>query len=216
MRLLHIVASARAAGSNTLRVSRAFLDALREAAPEVDVETLDLFEHDLPAVAGVNIDAKYKILIGQPIDKGHVDSWRQVEQLIAQFLAADVHLVSAPMWNFHIPYALKYYIDAIVQPGYLFGYTETGAAVGLCRDKRMVCVSSRGGDYSPDGPMGAYDLQTPYLRAIFGFVGITDIEFVYAQPMDISPDLRETAIAAAVAEARALAARVASGSGVPL
>ncbi|MGX7826197.1 FMN-dependent NADH-azoreductase [Actinokineospora sp. 24-640] len=208
MRLLHISCTPRAGTSNTLRVSSAFLDTVRRQG-DVEIDTLDLFDHDLPAVAGQNIESKYQLMVGNQIDPRHAESWGRVEQLIAQFLIADAYLISAPMWNFHVPYALKYYIDAIVQPGYLFKYDEFGAPVGLCHDKRMVCVSTRGGDYSPEGPMAAYDLQTPYLRTIFGFVGITDIEFVTAQPMDVTPELRESAIATAIDSARTLAARFA-------
>ena len=70
----------------------------------------------------------------------------------------------------------------------------------------MICVTSRGGDYSEKSPFHAYAFQEPYLRAIFGFVGITDMHFINAQPMDITPELREAAIAAAIEEARSLAA----------
>lgn len=205
MRLLHIVATPRAERSNTLRLSQEFLDALRADQPGVEVETLDLFRHDLPAVAGANIDAKYQVLIGQPVDPGRAESWGEVERLIAQFKAADAYLISSPMWNFTVPYALKYYIDAIVQPGYLFSYDEHGAPVGLCQGKRMACITTRGGDYSEGGPMHAFDQQVPYLRTIFGFVGVTDIRFVHAQPMDVTPELREAAIARAADEVRALA-----------
>lgn len=206
MRLLHIIATPRTTESNTLRVSQEFLTALRSARPDVEVETLDLFQHDLPAVAGENIDSKYKILIGQPIDPRHADSWGEVERLIAQFRAADAYLISTPMWNFGIPYALKYYIDAIVQPGYLFAYDEQGVPVGLCLDKTMMCVTARGGDYSEGGPMHALDMQVPYLRTIFGFIGITDVRFVHVQPTDISPELREEAVKRGIDEARAAAA----------
>lgn len=205
MRLLHIVSTPRAAGSNTLRISQAFLETLQADHPDVTVETLDLYDQDLPAVAGENIESKYKILIGQPIDRQHADAWGEVERLIAQFLAADAYLISTPMWNFSIPYALKYYIDAIVQPGYLFSYDEQGAPIGLCMDKKMVCITTRGGDYSAGGPMHALDMQVPYLLTIFGFVGITDIQFVHSQPTDVTPELRETAIERGIGEARALA-----------
>jgi FMN-dependent NADH-azoreductase len=100
---------------------------------------------------------------------------------------------------------LKYYIDSIIQPGYLFKYTDQGQPVGLVCGKKMICVTSRGGDYSKKSPFHAYDFQEPYLRAIFGFVGITDMYFINAQPMDITPQLRESAIAAAIEDARSLA-----------
>ncbi len=119
------------------------------------------------------------------------------------------------MWNFSIPYTLKYYIDAIVQPGYTFRYDEQGRAIGLVQGKKMVCFTSRGADYSPGSPYNAYDFQEPYLRAIFGFLGVTDIEFVHAQPMDITPEWREQALAAAIEQARAIvdSGRLVDGDG---
>ena len=69
----------------------------------------------------------------------------------------------------------------------------------------MICITSRGGDYSDHSPFHTYDFQEPYLRAIFGFVGITDVQFVNAQPMDITRDLREIAVASAIEKGRSLA-----------
>ncbi len=205
MKLLHIIASPREDRSNTLRVANAFLEIVKARYPDVSIEAIDLFVRDLPAVAGDNIESKYTLMVGERIDKRHQESWRQIELEIERFLAADIYLLSTPMWNLSIPYALKYYIDALVQPGYLFRYNEKGQAIGLATGKKMVCVTSRGGDYSDRSYLKSYDFQEPYLRAIFGFVGITDIHFVNAQPMDITVELREAALQAALAEVRSLA-----------
>lgn len=207
MKLLHIVATPRSAKSHTLRIAGPFVDTLSGAVPDLQVETVDLFAHGMPAVAGDNIEAKYDLMVGRPIDRGHAESWKQIELLIEQFLAADIYLISAPMWNFSIPYALKYYIDAIVQPGYLFGFDAVGAPVGLCQGKTMVVLTSRGSDYS--GPMAALDLQEPYLKAIFGFIGISDLHFIHTQPMDFTPELRESAIADGIRAATGLATELA-------
>jgi FMN-dependent NADH-azoreductase len=209
MQLLHVIATPRASMSATLRVSRPFLEQLGAARPDLRTETLDLFTDDMPVLAGQNIDSKYDLMRGGPIDASRAAPWRSIETLIDQFLRADVCLISAPMWNFGIPYALKYYLDAIVQPGYLFAYDETGVPAGRCAGKKLVCVTSRGSDYSPGTPMQAYDLQEPYLRTIFGFVGITDIEFVNVQPMDMDPVRREDAIRAGIETVRRLADRLA-------
>jgi FMN-dependent NADH-azoreductase len=206
MKLLHIVATPRGGASNTLRVSTAFLDALQAEYPDLEVMSTNLFDEDLPAVSGDNIESKYTLMMGQPIDKAHAESWRNIEALIEQFLDADMYVISTPMWNFSIPYPLKYYIDALVQPGYLFKFTDQGVPVGLAEGKSMVCVTSRGGDYSPASPAHGFDLQEPYLRTVFGYCGITDIHFIHAQPMDITPELREAALGAAIEAARALAA----------
>lgn len=201
MRLLHIVATPRGLASNTARVSSVFLEALREKHDDVTVETLDLFSADLPAVAGTNIESKYTLMTGQALDQAASRSWGQIESAIEKFLDADVYLLTTPMWNFGIPYALKYYIDAIVQPGYLFKYDESGAPVGLVLGRKMVCVTSRGGDYS-SGPLRAYDFVENYLRTIFGFVGITDMSFFNVQPMDISVEMRSAAQKSAIGEVR--------------
>lgn len=206
MKLLHIIATPRAHESNTLRVANAFLESLHAKYPDLSVDVVDLFNQDLPAIAGENIRTKYTVMAGQPIDKRHKESWSQIELLIQHFISADIYLISTPMWNFSIPYALKYYIDCIVQPGYLYKYNEKGQAVPLVLGKKMVCITSRGGDYSMGNPFHTYDFQEPYLRAIFGFIGITDMHFINAQPMDVTPALREIASAAAIKEAGSLAA----------
>jgi FMN-dependent NADH-azoreductase len=187
-------------------VSQAFLEVLRSRPGEVDIEEVDVFRDDLPRVAGDNIEAKYTVMAGHPIDPNHAESWLRIEQLIAQFKSADAYLISAPMWNLSVPYALKYYIDCIVQPSYTFRYNEVGQVVPLVVGKKMLCVTSRGGDYSPGTPSHPYDFQEPYLRGIFGFIGITDINFIHAQTMDITAQMRESSLAAAIDEARALAA----------
>lgn len=204
MKLLHIIATPRGDASNTLHISNAFIDGLRAKYQDVHVDVLDLFDQDLPAVAGDNIETKYTLMVGAPIDRQHEASWQQIESLIAHFSKADLYLISVPMWNLSIPYALKYYIDAIIQPGYTFKYNAQGQPVGLVTGKKMVCVTTRGGDYSAGSPFHAFDFQQPYLQTIFGFIGIHDIEFINAQPMDITPELREIAMQDAIQKARLL------------
>jgi FMN-dependent NADH-azoreductase len=203
-RLLHIVATPRGFASNTGRISNVLLEALQEDN-DIHVTTLDLFSADLPAVAGTNIKTKYALMTGQAIDEAQRLSWNEIERTIEGFLAADIYLLTVPMWNFGIPYALKYYIDAIVQPGYLFKYNEVGQPVPLVHNRKMICVTSRGGDYSSE-PMRQFDFVESYLRTIFGFVGITDIDFFNAQPMDVTRDMRTAAIRKTIADVRAYAA----------
>ena len=208
MKLLHVIATPREQASNTLQVSNVFLESLTAKYPDLSVDVVDLFNRDLPAIAGDNIEAKYTLSVGQPIDKRHKESWKQIELLVQHFLSADVYLFTAPMWNFSIPYALKYYIDCIIQPGYTYRYNEQGQPVPMVHGKKMVCITSRGGDYSEGSPFHVYDFQEPYLRAIFGYVGIYDMHFVNAQPMDITPALREVAVATAIREARSLVEKI--------
>jgi FMN-dependent NADH-azoreductase len=197
--LLHVIATPRGLASNTGRVSAALIEDLHQRHRDLAVTTLDLFRADLPAVAGSNIESKYALMTGQQIADSARDSWHEIERTIEQFLAADIYVLTVPMWNFSIPYALKYYIDAIVQPGYLFKYDESGQPVGLVTGRKMICVTSRGGDYSV-APMAALDHMVGYLRTIFGFVGITDLTFFNAQPMDQDLGLRNAAVRSTIEE----------------
>jgi len=202
MRLLHIVATPRGHESNTIRVSNAFLEEMHMKHEDLSVRVLDLFKADLPAVAGDNIESKYKLMTGQLLDAHHQSSWNAIETNIQGFLEADVYLLTVPMWNFGIPYALKYYIDAIVQPGYLFRYNEVGIPEGMVHGKKMIVITSRGADYSPSSPLSALDFVEPYLRTIFNFIGITDIHFFNVQPMDVSVPIRRSSLIQGIKEVR--------------
>ncbi len=83
------------------------IDGLADRLPDLEVETLDLFQCDLPAMAGDNIEAKYTLMMNQPIDRAHTESWAQIEREIERFQTADAYLITAPIWNFGIPYTLK-------------------------------------------------------------------------------------------------------------
>src|SRR5690606_31204378 len=119
-------------------------------------------------------------------------------QHIERFKTADLYLISTPMWNFHIPYMLKHYIDLIVQPKQTFRYHKDGSTEGLVKNKKMIIITSRGGNYSRNRSM---DFQEPYLRAIFGFIGIQDIQFIIAEPMDMGIEIQKQKILAARAVA---------------
>jgi len=180
------------------------MDTFSKRYPACLVEEIKLFEEKLQPLTVKIVSGKYVLLGGGDLTGELKDSWKNVESRINQFLSADIYLISTPMWNFSIPYQLKHYIDIIVQPKYLFRYTPSGAE-GLAKNKKMIIVTSRGGDYSPGGPSAAYDYQMPYLRAIFGMCGIADIKFVNAQPMDTGKEIADKALAGAKDEARRVA-----------
>ena len=200
-KLLHIIAASRGDDSRTLKVSHAFLDSFIKKYPSCRIEELKLFEETLPPLTLKVISGKYVLLGGGSLDGKIKDAWKDVERYIKQFLSADAYLMSTPMWNFGIPYWLKHYIDVIVQPKYLFQYTASGAE-GLVKSKKMVVITSRGGDYRPGNPSASYDYQEPYLRAIFGLCGINGITFVNAQPMDTGQLLQDKALEEAKTSAK--------------
>jgi len=182
-KLLHIAVSPRGEKSRTLKIARAFLEEFRATHPGIEIDTLNLFEEEIPEILEPVTRGKYALMSEGELLNETREAWKGIEQQIERFLAADLYLLSTPMWNFSIPYKLKHYIDAIVQPKYLFQYTEEGVE-GLAKNKRMIVISTRGGDYSENSPFHEYDQLEPYLKTVFGFVGITDITFLNAQPMD--------------------------------
>lgn len=203
-KLLHIVASPRGEESRTLKISEAFIEGLRKKYPDCAIDTLNVFEEKLPDLTVKRIGGKYVLLAGKELPDDLKGAWKEIIEITERFLSSDAYLVSAPMWNFNIPYPLKHYIDLIVNPKYLFKYTPQGPE-GLVKNRKMVVATSRGGDYSGGSPFKAYDQQEPYLRTVFGFVGITDITSINAQPMDaLGPDVAKEKLEAAKAKAREL------------
>lgn len=203
-KLLWIEASPRGAASMSTAVAQAFLEACQKANPDVEVERCPLFAMDLPAFDATAAAGKYAILAGTETPPESEAAWARVLACIEAFRRADLYLVSIPMWNFSIPYRLKQYLDVIVQPGHTFRRTEAGYE-GLVTGRRAVFVFSSGGDFTA---MPAYDMQKPYVRQIFGFMGITETEEIVAaptlgDPADVSA-MRERALA----EAGACGARV--------
>jgi FMN-dependent NADH-azoreductase len=204
MKLLHIVASPRGEESRTLSIAGEFLDSFQQNHPHAKVETLDLFKTDLPTVAGGTVDAKYLLMGGGSLGEATQGSWERIADFATHFLSFDVYLITSPMWNFTVPYPLKHYIDVIMQAGYCFRFSDNGAE-GLAKNKKMICITSRGGDYGPASPLHSLDYQEPYLRAIFGLAGIQDITFINAQPLDFAPGITEEKLQEAREEARQLA-----------
>ena len=204
-KLLHIIATPRKEESRTLSVSKEFLKVFTERHPDWVVEELDLSQETLPSLTVKRVDGKYMLLGGKDLSGEFKEAWQGIIAHIERFISADAYLISTPMWNFSIPYTLKQYIDIILQPKYLFRYTSSGVE-GLVKNKKMAVITSRGGDYSQDSPMHNFDYQEPYLRTVFGFVGITDITFIIAQPMDaLGPQVQGKKIE----EAKSLARKIA-------
>jgi len=196
-KLLHIIATPRGEDSRTLKVAEAFFEGLENNDPDCRVDTLDVTKENLPPMTVKAVNGKYVLLGGKDLPEDLKPAWKDIIKHIERFLSADGYVISSPMWNFGIPYYLKHYVDVILQPGYLFRYTEKGPE-GLVKNKKMVVITSRGGDYSPDSPSHAYDFQEPYLKAVFGLAGITDMTFVNSQPMDaLGPEVQKQKIEAA-------------------
>lgn len=207
-KILHVVSTPRKEKSRTLMVSDELLKSLEIKYPGVNISTLNLFEAKLPDLTVKSIDGKFILMGGKDLPEEYKAVWSEFILYIEQFLSSDLIVISSPMWNFSIPYVLKHYIDVIIQPKYLFKYTENGPE-GLANNKKMVIITSRGGDYSAQSPFASYDQQIPYLKTVFGFVGIKDPIIINAQPMDGgSAELKDKSLEKAINEARLIAEKL--------
>jgi FMN-dependent NADH-azoreductase len=126
------------------------------------------------------------------------------ERLVTQFLAADVIVIGAPMYNFSVPSQLKAWIDRIAQAGRTFTYTDKGPK-GLAGGKTVIVASSRGGMYSTNPAMASLDHQESYLKTVFGFLGITDVQFVRAEGVAMGDAAKAQALVAADVVIKSLA-----------
>jgi len=169
-KLLHIISTPREENSRTLQISEVFLEGFKNKYPDCRIDELNLFKEQLPGLSLKMISGKYVLLGGKELDDKLEEAWKPIERHIERFLFAEGFLISVPMWNFNVPYPLKHYIDLIIQPKYLFRYTDKGVE-GLAKNKKMIVITSRGGDYSPGSPYNSYDFQEPYLRPADGCPG---------------------------------------------
>ena len=181
MKLLHLDASSLGQHSVSRELSAAVVDQLAKEYPALQITYRDLTAHPLPHWVPV-VDAE-----SQPA---------QLSQAVMdEFLAADIVVIGAPMYNFGIPSQLKAWIDRVIVAGKTFRYTEAGPE-GLAGDKRVIVASSRGGVYST-GPAAGLDFQENYLRSVLGFIGLTDVEFIRAEGVNMSAEHKAKAIASA-------------------
>lgn len=180
-KLLYIQSSPRKDRSKSNQVAAAFLEQYKQSHPDDAINTINVFEENLPSFDGLTIQAKYTILHGKEHTPQERQAWNAVEKVISQFKDADKYLFSLPMWNFGIPYRLKQYIDILVQPGYTFTSGENGYE-GLVKGKPVAVIYARGGAYGEGTGAEAFDMQKPYMELILGFIGFENIQSVVVEP----------------------------------
>jgi FMN-dependent NADH-azoreductase len=198
MKLLHIDSSALGGASVSRALTRKTVAQWQASHPGTTVEYLDLA---VDAPNHLNQDS-LGFRLGQEATTEVQKRENAVsEKLVSQFLAADVVVVGAPMYNFTVPSQLKAWIDRIAQAGRTFRYTEKGPE-GLAGDKTVIVVSSRGGMYAGT-PGEVMDHQESYLKTVFGFFGVTDLRFVRAEGAAMGDEAKARGIVAAEADIRA-------------
>ena len=205
-KLLHLQASPRIGRAASIAVAGHFLDVYRESHQGDVIETLNLWEADLPEFDGATNDAKYAVLHGQEHTPEQLAAWQAVVGVADHFKSADKYLFSLPMWNFGIPYKLKHFIDVLVQPGLTFSFSPDTGYTGLVTGKPAIAIYARGGAYGPGTGAEAFDAQSVYLRQILGFIGITDVKEIFVEPTLGGATTKEEAVIAAKPKAAELAA----------
>jgi FMN-dependent NADH-azoreductase len=184
MTILHIDSSISGENSVSRTITKSVVDQFKAVMPGAQVIRRDLVVEPLPHLT---FDA-------------FADS-----SIVDEFLAADIVVIGAPMYNFGISSQLKAWIDRIAVAGKTFRYTENGPE-GLAGGRKVVVASSRGGLYGAGSPSADLDHQERYLQHVFELLGITDLTFVRAEGVGMGDEARQKAIEAAMGEAILLAA----------
>ncbi|MGB6103585.1 MAG: NAD(P)H-dependent oxidoreductase [Pusillimonas sp.] len=192
MKLLHVDSSINGANSVSRKLTKDIVSQWLADSADTQVDYLDLA---VETPSHFSRDAMGFRL--PPSDEALTDAQRSEnalsEALVTQFLASDVIVVGAPLYNFSIPSQLKAWIDRLAQAGRTFKYTESGV-VGLAAGKTVIAALSRGGIYSNSEAGRAMEHQETYLKTIFGFFGITDVRVVRAEGTDLGADSRTQAL----------------------
>ncbi|HEV7439022.1 MAG TPA: NAD(P)H-dependent oxidoreductase [Methylobacterium sp.] len=202
MRLLHIDGSILGAHSVSRTVSAAIVDRLRSEIPDLAVTHRDLAASPLPHLSGATLAGQ------QPNATNTPDVARDVAlggQVLDEFLAADIVVIGAPLYNFTISSQLKAWIDRILVAGRTFRY-GTGGAEGLVGHKRVIVAVARGGFYGPGTPYAPAEHAESYLRAVLAFIGVSDPEIIVAEGIAVGPDHRDRALTGALEAAGSLRA----------
>jgi len=193
MKLLHIDSSVLGSHSVSRQVSAAVVDRLRQANPGLEIIYRDLGSTPLSHLSGSHLAAAQGAAAQAEVAQDLVAGQAALEE----FLAADIVVLGAPMYNFTIPSQLKAWIDRIVVGGKTFKYGPQGAE-GLAGNKRVIIAISRGGFYGTGTPAAVGEHLETYLRWVFGFIGVTNPEFILADGIQVGPEHREKALAGAL------------------
>lgn len=201
--LLLLEASPRGERSHSRKLAQEFLTTWQAAHPAAQAVTRDLGHEPPPFVSEAWVEGAFT-----PADS-HSTSARSAirisDRFVDELLAADEVVIATPIYNLSVPAVLKAWIDQIVRYGRTFTRGDKGFA-GLATGKRVRVLVASGSDFRPGGPGGAYNFLEPYLRAVLGFIGITDVTFVYAHSLNDGNPLRESSLAEASTAVHSLAA----------
>jgi len=186
MNILHIDSSLFVDNSVSRVLSAQIVDALRKSNPQAGIVYRDLGSNP-PAHLSEAATMAFRAGQVDDLTAGQRQEVEAIEESIRQIEQADIVVVGAPMYNFSVPSNLKAWLDQICQAGRTFRYTATGPE-GLLKGKKLVIASSRGGVHGDD------DFQEAFLKKLFGLIGLTDVEVIRAEGVNMGPDIRAKAM----------------------
>lgn len=201
--ILHIDSSPRGDRSHSRQLAKTFITGWQALHPEDSVIYRDLRQSAIPHVTEEWIAAGFTPPEAQTPEIKEVLALS--EELVDEFLAADRYVFSVPMYNFSVPSNFKAYVDQIVRVGRTFTVLQDGRWKGLVEGKKILFITTRGGDYPVGSPYESWDCQTPFLRTIFEFLGITT-QFIHANGLDSGDKARQRGLGEAQAEIQKLIA----------
>jgi FMN-dependent NADH-azoreductase len=202
MILLHLDSSILGANSASRQLSATAVERFRKQVPGLEVSYRDLAAEPLSHLSGEHLAAGQG---ASPESQAIRKDLAASQAVLEEFLAADIVVIGAPMYNFTLPSQLKAWIDRIVVAGKTFRYGASGAE-GLAGNKRVVVAVSRGGFYGAGTPAAAMEHLETYLRGVFGFIGVTDLEIIVAEGLMVGPEQRQKAMQGALQTATGLRA----------
>jgi FMN-dependent NADH-azoreductase len=224
MKLLQIDSSISGVQSVSRQLTASIVARQKQTTPGIEITYRDLaiapVPHQSPTILFAKLKALYEagaltahtgqmvaaaVQGGTKVDESAQAEFAETNVVLDEFLAADIVVLGAPMYNFGIPSQLKAWIDCLASPGKTFKYSATGVE-GLAGGKKLIIASSRGGFYTGSSPMAFMDHQETFLTNFFGFIGIRDAAFIRAEGVGKGPEQRKLAIETALADVSALKA----------
>ncbi|WP_340613703.1 FMN-dependent NADH-azoreductase [Xenorhabdus thailandensis] len=192
MKLLHINASTRASDSQSLDVANTFINELGKNSSNLQIDTFNLFEDELPEFDGLAVGAKMALFSASDFSADQKQAWENIKKVFDRFASADAYIFNVPLWNNSIPYKLKQFIDVVTQPGWAFGFDPAKGYSGLLTGKKAIVVHASGVYY--DGIPEAFgsDFATAYLEDWLKFIGVETVEHLHVAPTVMNADYTKT------------------------
>lgn len=209
--ILLILGSPRDRASYSQQIGRRIVDDLKSRYPSAKVVVRNLAKDPLPDVDEAFVTGR--LLAQDKRSAAETKALAHSDIMVAELMAADVLVLATPMHNFGISASVKAWIDHIARPGVTFSYSDTGP-LGLVQGKKVILVLARGGIYTEE-PMKSYDFQEPYLRAVLGFIGMTDVEAIRIEGVAMGDDAARNAVTSAKAQADDVVRAIASDALAP-